>query len=368
MRHKKRFRELCLQLDDCRGALSHLATKDEDARRRYPRHRDDDGWLYDFMSPYEIDLDKFECSKSARREHGKSQVISLPLNDHIRNRLDHSREVVDHSVKPATILGLNSMLVRAGAKPHDGGHGPFGHAFEDFVRRITGKLFRHEIFGVIVPQRIERKGRGYNPTIQTMKCILKHSRGAGALKTEGLTCEEALIMYCDKIAYTFSDYNDLFLRGAMFSSGLRPADFPHIVEAVEWFGINQRERVFTCLAALCIESAEKGRVSFSSREEAKRFAKLKKMMYEIYTSIDRTVINLMMEAVYSQLEKCLKPNDIDPVIAMALMNDRDVSWLFDRIRDHELITEDTLKRIALGDLLKTLRGQEIDFTDPGLDW
>jgi len=368
MRHKKRYRELCVKLEDCRGALSHLATRDEDAVRRHPRHQDDDGWQYDFMSPYEIDLDKFMCSKSVRRENGKAQVISLPLNDHVRNRLDHSREVVDLGVKPAIILGLNTKLVRAGGLSHDNGHGPFGHAFEDFIKAVTGIPFRHEIMGVIVLQKIERRRKGLNLTKQTLRCIYKHSRGSRALKTDGMTGEESLIMFPDKWGYTFCDYNDLFMRGEMYSSGLNPKDFPEIVKEVEWFGGNQRERNFTCQAYLCIESAEKGEVSFKASEAAKRFARLKKMMYEIYSAIDRTVINLMMETVYRQLERCLRPNDIDPVLAMALMNDRDVCWLFDRIRDRELISEKTLKRLAVGDILSTLRGKEIDFTDPDLDW
>ncbi len=368
MRHKKRYRELCSKLQDCRGALSHLAAKDKDAVRRYPRHQDDDGWQYDFMSPYEIDLDKFMCSKSIRREYGKAQVISLPLNDHVRNRLDHSREVVDLGVKPAQILGLNPRLVRAGGLPHDNGHGPYGHAFEDFILAMTGITFRHEVMGVITLQLIERRGKGLNLTKQTLRCILKHSRGAGALKSSNMTGEESLIMFPDKWAYTFSDYNDLFMRGELYSSGLNPKDYPEIVKEVEWFGGNQRERSFTCQAHLCIESAEKGVVSFRDSEAAKRFARLKKMMYEIYTSIDRTVINMMMESVFRQLEKCLRPNDINPVLAMALMNDRDVRWLFDCIRNRELFSEKTLKRLAVGDILTTLRSKEIDFTDPGLGW
>jgi len=348
----------------CRGALAHLATKDADARRRGAG--DDDGWLDPYAVPYALDFDKLLCSKSIRRLGQKSQVVALPPNSHTRNRLSHSFEVVSAAAAIARVLGLNEDLCRAGGLGHDIGHTPFGHAGEEFLAKVTGKPFRHEVFGAIVAQRIERKGRGLNLTVQTLRVIRNHSRGAGDLHTAGMSPEESAVMFSDKIAYVFADYNDLFARNALTGSELSLADHPGLEDAIDWFGANQRERTRTCIEALCIESAEAGAVRFATSETARRFAELKTRMYAVYKAVRKDYILPVMEQVYATLAG-IEP-EVDPVVAFALMNDRDIAWLHQRGFERGYIAAADLARLSIADVLPHLRGKTFDITDPDIDW
>lgn len=352
-------------LDGCRGALAHLRTSEAAARRRHPPDQDDDGWREGFGSPYDADTGKFLCSKAIRRSPHKAQVIVLSRNSHTRNRLTHTFEVIDIGVAAGEILGLNVELLRAGLLGHDIGHTPHGHQGESFLAKVTGKPFRHEVFGVVVAQKIERRGRGLNLTHQTLRVIRNHSRGAGDLHTEGLSGEEALGMYADKIAYIFADYNDLFSRTSLTGTRFRIEDYPRIGGLTDWFGATHRERVKTCILALCAESAEAGSVSFSASEVAGRFAELKTEMYSVYGLAKPQCAESSLELVYEYLQKACP--DADPALIFALLNDDDVSWIVKRAGDGSLTNED-FERLSVSEIACSLKGREIDITDPDLDW
>jgi hypothetical protein len=356
---------LARKLRECKDCLAHLRTRDEDARRRHPDEKDDDGWKSDFCSPYEVDEKKILCSKGIRREKHKAQVIVLPRNTHTRDRLMHSFDALELGETGGMILGLNVHLIRAGLLGHDLGHTPSGHRGEKFLAEVTGKPFRHEIFGVVLAQKIERRGRGLNLTHQTLRVIRNHSRGAGELHTAGMSPEETLAMYCDKIAYVFSDINDLFMRNSLTGSNFVLDDFPVIKEQAEWFGKIQRERTRTCIVNLCLESAEKGVVSFQESEAARRFAVLKKAMYDVYHRASPLCSTSILHLVHEFLGKACP--DLDPALLFTLLNDDDVAWIVGRAGEGLLRKED-FSELGVSEIACALKGREIDLTDPDLDW
>ncbi|MEA3249433.1 MAG: HD domain-containing protein [Patescibacteria group bacterium] len=386
MDYDKRSRYLLAKIRKARGSLSHIATRDSDAMRRFPVSPDGRGplfgphakdpsrWVGKFVSPWQRDLIVILNSKMSRRLGNKSQVITLHPNSHIRDRQDHCYSAAALALEIAEILGLNAELAYAGMVIHDGGHVPGGHPGETFISERKGwdgvnhLKFKHNIMGVILAQMIERGGKGLNLTRQVLDIILNHSSGIGkAVVDSEMMPESAGGVKSDKIDYTFADINDILVREPLAAQGFTAKRYAHILEAARWFGRDQRERVFTCVAYLCEESAEKGFISFDDSDAADRFEKLKTMMYEdIYLKLDRRMLRLKMEIVYEALEKALV--DVDPAIVFAMLDDVEHEELAKMADRHELITEQTLNRFSVGEVIKHLRGKEIDLTDPDLDW
>lgn len=269
----------------------------------------------------------------------------------------------------AGILGLNVDLVTAGMLLHDGGHMPCGHLAEDFLTTRTGRKWKHNVLGVFVAQHVERKGAGLNLTLQVLDIMLNHSRGGDVAGIEGMRAESALAVKADKIAYTFGDFNDVFWRGWLEGKGFDRSGLTDIVRAANWFGCDHREREFTCLAGLCVESANSGRVSFDTSEAAVRFEGLKKMMYEhVYSKIDTRINLLRLEVVLDALTRTFKNADVEPELVLALIDDRELNWLFGRLSRHEIVDEQTLQKISVRDIIPYLRGLKFDVTNPDLGW
>ena len=235
------------------GNLSHLRTDDGEARRRYV---EDEDLVISDHQPYRQDADtKIGPSKASRQLQFKTQVVSSPQNGLIRNRASHTMEVVSIATMIADILGLNVDLVRAMSMGHDGGHVPFGHVGEKFLSSCLGKEFRHEVFGVIRLQRIERLGKGVNATHQTLSGILYHSRGNGEMNSvRQMSAEASVTMIADKIGFITSDYNDLVKRRLLPEDETR-----NVTELINQLGRYQRERVNRLIMAICRESILAGR-------------------------------------------------------------------------------------------------------------
>lgn len=360
--------EMRAGLEAVRGCLSHLAAKDVDARRRQ-QEEDEDSWMGAYGSPYAVDVNKLLCSKAIRRLGRKTQVVAEPVSSHVRDRLSHTFEVASVATTVARVLGLNVDLCHATALGHDIGHTPYGHFGEKFMTEIIGKEFRHEVFGVVVAQKIERKGKGLNLCHRTLRGMLEHSRGEGELSLADGAEEANVTMYADKIAYVMADYNDLFSRRALATGAPRIEDHPQLAAEIAWFGPNQRSRVATCIAGLCLESAAKGRVSFSDSETAQRFAAVKKLMYVVYHGMPWQGADAELRLVYEWLEfaqRLRAPEPAaDPRILLALLNDHDVSLIADAWgnSDHPAI-----ECLSIADVIPHLAGVTVDFADPDLDW
>ncbi len=349
------------------GCLSNLRARQSDARRRIGEDGFE-GWLRLLRSPYAIDADqKLLPAKAVCRLEDKTQVVTRSRfsehpNRHIRSRRRHTSDVDNVATMIASHLGLNDDLARAIAIGHDMGHVPFGHLGETFLTQITGREFRHEVFGVIIAQKIERNGAGLNLTKQVLEGILHHSRGLGDLKVElGISEEANAVMYADKIAYVFSDINDLFFTSRF---GLRLKSFPLLMSRLSWFGEKQRDRVRKCVEALCLESAEKGNVAFSKSETAERFAELKKLMYEVYplANYNPPHGDDDLVRVYDFLGKTIE--GVDPAVIFALLCDSEVISLIEK----EKLKPEDIDDLTIAEIVPHIQDKNIDFTNPDLNW
>jgi len=341
-----------------------------DPRESRGRRRLDD---YDLrfgsvLNPYHVDIGKIQNSKALRRLSIKTQVFASPSNQHVRTRGSHTLEVVAIAKDIAAILGLNLTLSEAIALGHDIGHAPIGHVGEEVISELASLRkgapvhFRHEKFGVVVAEEIERSGAGLNLTLETLQGILNHSRGMNGLVADSLLpYEYGVVMMADKIAYTFSDLSDL------------PR---YYLEAVKWvpafvkeIGFNQREQVQNCVFALAQESEKVGCISFNKSSLAHLFEELRQWLYKyVYKELNSKVQRDALVNVYKFLESCSLTSGCDPALVLALMTDLEVIELSTCLLTMPQISEEVLRMYDFWELLPTLRGKEINYEVPDLSW
>jgi dGTPase len=103
---------------------------------------------HDRRSPFQRDFDRVAYSTPFRRLQNKTQVHTLPNNDHVRNRLTHSLEAstlarslgndVGHWLVQTQGLKVSAEALAACAQAatlaHDIGNPPFGHPGEAAIR------------------------------------------------------------------------------------------------------------------------------------------------------------------------------------------------------------------------------------------
>lgn len=348
------------KLAGVKNALVSKAVSVKSARRRFHREEDVDEFLGPACDEFGLDTYKILHSKALRRLANKTQVFPDPkANRHIRTRLIHTMEVASIAGVIADILGLNTQLVQAIAFGHDIGHAPFGHVGEEFLTQRCGRKFRHEIFGCVVAQHVERETYGLNLTMPTLLGIRAHSRGKGEMTLSSVSFEADTVMFADKIAYCFSDVSDIFKRGYLDIN-----DFPEIKKLVEWFGPFQRIRTGRCIASLCAESAEKGVISFADSEEARNFEPLKKAMYSVYPHLNRgRLLEPMLANAFDLIGE--KIAGVDSAVLLALMTDNEVFTLNQtELRDVERI----IGTFSVSEIIPFIRDRQIDFTNPDLAW
>jgi dGTPase len=323
---------------------------------------DEDLEFYKLLTPFKIDIYKIKACKDIRALDKRTQVYPLAKNPLIRNRLSHTIEVEAKATVIAEILGLNVALTSAIAWAHDFGHAPFGHLFERIMSEVVGISFRHEIFGPILLQKIERQGRGANLSFEVLQGISKHSRGGGKLITEKkLPLEYAVVMYADKIAYLASDVNDSLRVGY-----IRENKLPASLNAL---GINQRSQDNSCLFALIKESAEKGTISFSDSIEAEAFEDARQWMYNnVYQKLDKDPERIGNEGylldAYAFMRNYFNLNEIDAVVAMAVMTDGEVLELSKLRKNGTIDSVKVLKQLGFMEFLPYCRG--VGFTEKDL--
>lgn len=305
-------------------SLKHLAFRSEDSfGRKYQENQSDDPAFFKKNNPFGTDYHKIINSKSFRRLADKTQVFPIASNPLVRNRLIHSIEVSSISEIMAEMLELNSSLSSAIGIGHDLGHFAFGHLGERTIEKLSGQKFRHELFGVILAEKIERSGLGLNLSWETLKGITKHSRGPNGLSIdENLPLEFGVVMLADKIAYLFSDINDCLRTGFLVEKKLP--------EYYLKLGENQRQRVVTCLKAIQRESLEYGKIRFQETPEAILFEKMRKWMYEnVYFILDdqtdKGKMEIALQKTWDKVTKfCEKKPELSPVFITAIMTDSEV--------------------------------------------
>ncbi len=157
-----------------RAYLAPGATLSSEAVRRQSEDRLKQGHRQEFS----VDADRILHSQAYSRYIDKTQVFSLVPNDHITHRVLHVQFVSKIGRSIGRHLRLNEDLIEAVALGHDIGHPPFGHDGEKYLSEICQRheigTFQHNIQSVRFLERIERKGRGWNLSLQVLDGILCH--------------------------------------------------------------------------------------------------------------------------------------------------------------------------------------------------
>lgn len=144
-----------------------------------------------YRQHYAMDADRILHSRAYTRYIDKTQVFCLVENDHITHRVLHVQLVSRIARTIGRFLHLNEDLLEAISLGHDIGHPPFGHAGEHFLSELCQEHelppFQHNIQSVRFLDQLEKKGKGWNLTVQTLDGILchdgeVHSRSLSPLK------------------------------------------------------------------------------------------------------------------------------------------------------------------------------------------
>ncbi len=163
--------------------LSAWSCPSSKALRRKPEEKISLGHRQEFA----LDTDRVLHSLAYTRYIDKTQVFYLIKNDHITHRVLHVQLVSKIGRTIGRLLRLNEDLIEAIALAHDIGHAPFGHDGERFLSELSARYgldtFVHNIQGVRFLDKIERKGKGWNLTLQVLDGILCHD---GELHSEAL--------------------------------------------------------------------------------------------------------------------------------------------------------------------------------------
>ena len=142
------------------------------------RRKEEDKILMGHRQNFSLDTDRILHSLAYSRYIDKTQVFYLIKNDHITHRVLHVQLVSKIARTVGRLLRLNEDLIEATALGHDIGHTPFGHDGEGFLSEVSRTYglghFLHNVQSVRFLERIERKGKGWNLTLQVLDGILCH--------------------------------------------------------------------------------------------------------------------------------------------------------------------------------------------------
>jgi dGTPase len=154
------------------GYMSPFATPSRDGIRRRPEAK------AGHRQAFALDGDRILHSRAYTRYIDKTQVFYLIRNDHITHRVLHVQLVSKIARTIGRFLRLNEDLIEAIALGHDIGHPPFGHDGEKVLSALCLAhdlpAFQHNIQSVRFLDKIEKNGRGWNLTLQTLDGILCH--------------------------------------------------------------------------------------------------------------------------------------------------------------------------------------------------
>ena len=213
------------------------------------RGRDKEEKLCEIRTIYQQDRDRIIHSKSFRRLKHKTQVfISAYAGDHYRTRLTHTLEVSQIARTIARGLMLNEDLTEAIALGHDLGHTPFGHSGESILNLLSPFGFKHNEQSLRVVEKLEKKGKGLNLTLEVRDGILNHT---GEKKPK--TLEGQIVKIADRIAYINHDIDDAIRAGV-----LKIDEIPK--EYLDILGYNHSERINTLVKDMIFSSYDKNEI------------------------------------------------------------------------------------------------------------
>ena len=287
-----RFEKKTLTLSNLKAELnqretviySQSAAFSKDALRRRPEERVQSG----YRQSYALDTDRILHSMAYARYIDKTQVFYLIRNDHITHRVLHVQLVSKIARTIGRFLHLNEDLIEAIALGHDIGHTPFGHDGERYLSKLCVDAgighFLHNVQSIQFLDCVERKGRGWNLTLQTLDGILCHDgeihnqvlrpQGEKSFDTLGLemakkkadpdfalmpmTLEGCVVRMADTVAYIGRDLED-----AIRLKVVQRSDLPVEVTAV--LGDSNGTIVYNLVTDIIHCSHTTGHIAFSDR-------------------------------------------------------------------------------------------------------
>lgn len=281
---------------------SPLAAFSDQAVRRHPEQRQHT----EYRQSYSLDADRILHSSAYTRYIDKTQVFSLIENDHLSHRVLHVQLVSRIARTIGRYLGLNEDLIEAVSLGHDIGHPPFGHDGERILSRLTHDYgcgyFHHNLQSIRFLEEIERGGRGWNLSLQTLDAILCHNgevdlsrlkpsrhqtfdgldRCMETMRREPspdripMTLEGCVVRMADTIAYVGRDMEDALRLGL-----IRRKEIPR--ECADLLGTTNGTIVYTLVTDLIQASTGKPHTAFGP-EVWQALKRLKRFNYErIYT-------------------------------------------------------------------------------------
>ncbi|VVS94926.1 deoxyguanosinetriphosphate triphosphohydrolase family protein [Desulfoluna spongiiphila] len=163
------------RLERVEETLSPFAARSTNALRR----TDDPAEASGYRPAYAVDVDRIINSQAYTRYIDKTQVFSLIQNDHLTHRVLHVQLASRIARTVGRALGLNEDLIEAIALGHDIGHAPFGHQGEQILSALSKAAglgpFRHNIQSVRCLDTLEKEGKGWNLSLQTLDGIFCHN-------------------------------------------------------------------------------------------------------------------------------------------------------------------------------------------------
>lgn len=307
--------------------LSSFAARSRSALRR----RSDPAEASGYRPSYALDVDRIINSQAYTRYIDKTQVFSLIQNDHLTHRVLHVQLVSRIARTVGRALGLNEDLIEAISLGHDIGHPPFGHEGERILSALSKDAglgpFHHNLQSVRFLDTLEREGRGWNLTLQTLDGIFCHNgeshdvplspnrtkdfplfdeeltrRGNGERFTPmPLTLEGCVVKFADTISYIGRDIEDAIRLGIICRNDLPPA-------CTRLLGETNGTIVYTLVTDVITHST--GEVIRYSEEVARALVELKAFnLKRIYMSPEiKKHLGNLSELFALVFERCL--NDL----------------------------------------------------------
>jgi dGTPase len=218
--------------------LAPYALRSGEATRRL--RLESEGRAFDYRTQFQRDRDRVVYSRAFRRLRQKAQAGILPdYEDHRRNRLTHTLEVVQLARTIGRALALNEDLIEAIALAHDLGQPPFGptgeRALDDLMAgRLDGRGgpglgdiggFQRAWQGLRVVDLIEKRypHPGLNLTDAVREGVLKSGgesfeppeRVEGVRSGLAPLFEAQVVILSDRIASALHDLDDALQAGAI---------------------------------------------------------------------------------------------------------------------------------------------------------
>jgi dGTPase len=324
--------------------FSPLATLSAAAVRRHREASLERG----YRQAFSLDADRIMHSMAYARYIDKTQVFSLIKNDHITHRVLHVQLVSKISRTIGRFLGLNEDLIEAIALGHDIGHTPFGHDGERHLSSLCRQSgigpFLHNVQSIQFLDRVERKGQGWNLSLQVLDGILCHDGEIHNQKVKPnrnksfktldkelylksddpnmeltpMTMEGCIVRMADTVAYIGRDLEDAIRLGI-----IRRDEIPKEIVAV--LGDTNGTIVYRLVTDIICNSYKNPFVSFSAKI-SKALADLKRFNLErIYMNPDIKKNSPKIKELFEVLfERCLDDltsgNHASPIFRGFLQN------------------------------------------------